>query len=79
LQLVAQAGFTNLIVQKEREIVLPDEVLKNYLSDAEIAEYRTTNRGIYSITVYAEKPSVPKLVELGATTGASCCGPDCCN
>jgi len=79
LQLVAQAGFTNVIVQKEREIVLPDEVLKNYLSDAEIANYRTTNRGIYSITVYAEKPSAPKLVELGVAAGASCCGPDCCN
>lgn len=55
LQLVQEAGFTNIVVQKEREISLPDDVLQNYLSADEIAEYRQQDRGIYSVTVYAEK------------------------
>jgi arsenite methyltransferase len=86
LQLVAQAGFTNIIVQKEREIALPDEVLKNYLSNDEIADYRqpagdNPGGGIYSVTVFAQKPEPveSKLVQLGSSEGVSCCGPDCCN
>lgn len=81
LQLVEQAGFTNVIVQKEREIALPDDVLKNYLSDTEIADYRQQARGIYSVTVFAQKPATvsSSLVELGSSTSTSCCGPACCN
>ncbi|UHG93346.1 arsenite methyltransferase [Spirosoma oryzicola] len=55
LQLVQETGFTNIIIQKEREISLPDDVLQNYLSADEIADYRQEDKGIYSITVYAEK------------------------
>lgn len=85
LQLIEENGFTNITVQKEREIALPDDVLKNYLSADEIADYRQQDKGIYSITVFAQKPSIdsathPALVEVaGATVGASCCGSDCCN
>ena len=84
LQIVEEAGFNGIILQKEREIVLPDELLQNYLTADEIAEYRQQDkghpaRGIYSITVYAEKPAttVPESAE-SATKAASCCGPDCC-
>ncbi|WP_461140625.1 arsenite methyltransferase [Spirosoma pomorum] len=60
LQLVEDAGFSSIIVQKEREINLPDEVLQNYLSSDEITHYRQQEKGhpaggIYSITVYAQK------------------------
>ena len=55
LQLVQEAGFTNITVQKERGISLPDDVLQNYLSTDEIADYRQEDKGIYSVTVYAEK------------------------
>ena len=55
LQLVQEAGFTNIVVQKEREISLPDDVLQNYLLADEIADYRQGDKGIYSVTVYAEK------------------------
>ncbi|RCR65469.1 arsenite methyltransferase [Larkinella punicea] len=80
LQIVQEAGFTGIILQKEREIVLPDELLQNYLTADEIADYRQQDKGIYSVTVYAEKPTAP-VVELApaATNAASCCGPDCCN
>ncbi|RYD93709.1 MAG: arsenite methyltransferase, partial [Sphingobacteriales bacterium] len=53
LRIVQDAGFTNTVLQKEREIVLPDELLKNYLSADEIAQYRAQDKGIFSVTVYA--------------------------
>lgn len=55
LQVVQDAGFKNITVQKEREIALPDSVLLKYLSPDEVADYRQQNKGIYSVTVYAEK------------------------
>ncbi|GAB3277368.1 arsenite methyltransferase [Larkinella harenae] len=78
LQIVQQAGFTNIVVQKDREITLPDELLQNYLTADEIADYRRQAkghpaRGIYSMTVYAQKPTD------AAEIAAFCCGPSCCN
>ncbi|GAB3496683.1 arsenite methyltransferase [Spirosoma knui] len=55
LQLVQEAGFKNITIQKERAITLPDDVLLSYLTAAEIADYRQQDKGVYSITVYAEK------------------------
>lgn len=79
LTIVETVGFTNIVVQKEREISLPDEVLLKYLSAADIEDYRQQDkgrpaRGIYSVTVFAQKPAVTS-----AKSTASCCGPDCCN
>lgn len=65
LELIKTNGFINITLQKEKRIDLPDDILKNYLSQQEIVEFRTGNKGIFSITVYAEKPT-------------SCCGTDCC-
>ncbi len=56
LNIIEAVGFKNITVQKEREIALSDELLNQYLSPAEISEFRNQNIGIYSITVYAEKP-----------------------
>ena len=69
LELIQQNGFKNVILQKEKPIVLPDDILRGYLSEQELAIFKSGNIGIFSITVYAEKPSEQK----------SCCGPDCCN
>ncbi|HMR91225.1 MAG TPA: arsenite methyltransferase [Chitinophagaceae bacterium] len=66
LQLMADNGFTNISVQKEKAIILPEDILQRYLSAGEIADFNTRNNGILSITVYAEKP-------------AACCGSSCCN
>lgn len=62
-------GFTNVTIQKEKVIIIPDDILKNYMNETEIAYFKTDNTGIFSITVYAEKP-LEKM---------ACCGPDCCN
>lgn len=55
LGIVKDAGFRNITVQKLKEIHLPDEMLLNYLSPAELKNFRNSDSGIYSITVYAEK------------------------
>ncbi|HET7117543.1 MAG TPA: arsenite methyltransferase [Hanamia sp.] len=56
LELIESNGFKNITVQKEKAIIVPDDILKNYLSEEQIAEFKNSNIGIFSITVYAEKP-----------------------
>lgn len=70
LELIQATGFKNVTVQKEKSILLPDDILRNYFSAEEIQSFRNSNAGIYSITVYAEKP---------LTEEAPCCAPGCCN
>ena len=65
LDLITQNGFKNVIIQKEKLIDIPNDILKNYLSEEALKNYKSGSTGIFSITVYAEKP-------------AACCGPDCC-
>ncbi|MCF8369468.1 MAG: arsenite methyltransferase [Bacteroidales bacterium] len=55
LNIIKEAGFTSLEVRKEKEIHLPDEILLNYLSTKGLNEYRSSNVGIYSITVFGVK------------------------
>jgi Methylase involved in ubiquinone/menaquinone biosynthesis len=71
LAIISEAGFTNVVIQKEKEIHLPEDVLANYLSQEEIAEYKSSQRKIKSITVYANKP---------AKDERNCCAPGhgCC-
>lgn len=69
LEIIASTGFKNIQLQKQKAIIIPDDILKNYLDDAQIEAYKKRETAIYSITVYAEKP-VEK---------AACCEPGCCN
>ncbi|TVQ05218.1 MAG: methyltransferase domain-containing protein [Balneolaceae bacterium] len=55
LDIVKKAGFKNLIIQKSKEIKLPDEVLRKTLNEAEYQQFLDSNVGIYSITLYGEK------------------------
>lgn len=57
LDIVTAAGFQNLKIQQEKRIELPKEILEKYLSDQEIESFEQSDRGIFSITLYAEKPS----------------------
>lgn len=56
LDLVHQAGFTDVKVQKQKPIVLPKELLQNHLSPSEIHTFGEAGLGIFSLTVYAKKP-----------------------
>jgi ubiquinone/menaquinone biosynthesis C-methylase UbiE len=55
LSIIENAGFNNIEVHISKEIDLPDDFLKEYLSDEKIALIRERNIGIYSITVSAYK------------------------
>lgn len=67
LNLIESNGFNNITIQKEKAIVVPDDILSSYLSPSEIEDFRKSESGIFSITVFAEK------------SDAACCGPDCCS
>ncbi len=69
LSIIHQSGFKNVTIQKEKPIVIPNDILLNYLSQEEIDEYTKSGKGIYSITVYAEKPTTDAL----CTPGGGCC------
>ena len=53
--IVKKAGFKNVTIQKEKTILIPDDILSKYLSKEEIENYKESGAGIYSITVYGEK------------------------
>lgn len=67
LQLINANEFSNVTVQKEKSIHIPDDILKKYLTDEELHNFKSGGTGIFSITVYAEKSK---------TCG---CGTGCCN
>ncbi len=56
LQVIERAGFTNLTVQKDRKIEVPEEILRRHLADEQLREYQQQHVGIFSVTVFAEKP-----------------------
>ncbi|MEN9487241.1 MAG: hypothetical protein RIR56_929 [Bacteroidota bacterium] len=55
LKIIENSGFKNITLQKKKPIIVPDDILKNYLNDEEIQQYKDSTTRIYSITVFAEK------------------------
>ena len=69
LELIQSNGFENITIQKEKVITIPDDILKNYLSPEDILSLKMGSSGIFSITVYAEKP----ITEKKCAPGSGCC------
>ncbi len=71
LEMIKAAGFENITIQKDKPVIVPDEILAAYLDKAEIDAYKNGGTKISSITVYAEKP---------AKDERNCCEPGngCC-
>lgn len=67
LSIIKKSGFKNIMLQKEKAIIIPDDILRNYLKEDEIETYKNSDTKIFSITVFAEK-------------GEKCCSPNeqCC-
>jgi SAM-dependent methyltransferase len=55
LSIIKELGFKNIVVQKEKVVTVPDEILINYLNADEIRVFKESGVGVFSITVYAEK------------------------
>lgn len=70
LELIESNGFKNIVVQKDKPIVIPDDILKQYLSEEQQTAFKQSGTCIRSITVYAKKPTEETK---------ACCGTDCCN
>ena len=68
LELIKKNGFENISIQKEKVISLPADILAGHLNEEEIAQFQNGGTGIFSVTVYAEKPTEVK----------ACCEPGCC-
>jgi arsenite methyltransferase len=65
---IQQAGFTNLTLQKEKAIIIPDDILQSYLTEQEIIDYKKMGNVIFSITVFALKQN----------NSSTCCSPGYC-
>jgi len=70
MELIQANGFENITIQKEKPIIIPEDILKNYLSQSEMEAFTTGDTGIFSITVFAQKPLSEKA---SCTPGSGCC------
>ena len=70
LGIIRELGFEDITVQKRKPIIIPDDILVNYLNAEELAAYKASGTGIFSVTVFAKKSTVDCcLPKLGATPG----------
>ena len=69
LALIEDSGFADLSIQKQKAIIIPDDILSNYLSADELNAFRSSGAGIFSINVFTRKPQQ----EACCTPGSGCC------
>jgi ubiquinone/menaquinone biosynthesis C-methylase UbiE len=55
LSIIEEHGFKNVNIHSLKAISIPDEILKNYLNDSELEDFKKGNNGIFSITVSGYK------------------------
>ena len=55
INIIKNTGFKNLKIHKKKDIVIPVDILKNYMGAAELEQFKKGDTGIYSITISAEK------------------------
>jgi SAM-dependent methyltransferase len=65
LAVIREAGFEDVRIAERKPIALPDEVLREHLSEAELAAFRDSGVGLLSVTALGAKPE-------------PCCAGDCC-
>jgi SAM-dependent methyltransferase len=65
LAIIRRAGFGDVRIVERKPIPLPDEVLREHLSEPGLAAFRASGVGLLSVTVLGTKPKV-------------CCGAACC-
>ena len=68
MELIHANGFEQVTIQKEKPIIIPDDILINYLTADQIAAFKNGATGIFSVTVFAKKPMAEKCVP-----GGGCC------
>jgi ubiquinone/menaquinone biosynthesis C-methylase UbiE len=78
LDFIHRAGFEEVTIQKEKPIVIPKSILGKYLSVKEMENFEKGFTGIFSITVFAQKPgsAVKKtqdLEDFSSSNNKACC------
>ncbi len=84
LDLIREAGFEGLTVQKQKPILVPDHILLEYLSPEDLQKFVDSKTGIFSVTVFAQKPGGENFRPIAVQTqqkaaAEACCAPGCCN
>ena len=69
MELFSAIGFRNITIQKDKQIIVPDDILSQYLSAEKIEEFKQYGATLRSITAFAEKP----------VKADNCGEPGCCN
>jgi arsenite methyltransferase len=65
LGIIRNAGFDDVRIAERKPVPLPDEILREHLSEPKLAAFRSSGVGLLSVTVLGAKP-------------AACCGENCC-
>lgn len=82
LDFIETTGFDQMTLQKEKPIVIPDDILSKYLDADAVEAFKNGETGIFSVTVFAQKPGekAPRPILTSEEQKAACCGPDsnCC-
>lgn len=55
LSIMKESGLKSILIQKQKQVIIPDEILLKYLNESELIKFKESQLGIYSISVYAEK------------------------
>jgi arsenite methyltransferase len=71
LGIIKSVGFKNIQIKKERLIELPDDLLLKYISSDELKDFKKSDSGIYSVTIYADKLDEGACCD---TIENGCCG-----
>ena len=69
MELIYNNGFENITIQKEKVIIIPDDILSKYLDANSLQNFKNASIGIFSVTVFAQKP----LTENCCKPGSDCC------
>ncbi|MFT4737306.1 MAG: arsenite methyltransferase [Cyclobacteriaceae bacterium] len=80
LAMIEESGFEQMTLQKEKVIEIPDDILSKYLDPTALESYKSGSTGIFSVTVYAEKPGGQKVDEIESSNTENNCAPGsgCC-
>ena len=55
--IISNQKFNNIVIHKQKEVTIPENILMNYLTPDEIEHFKNGDTGIYSVTISASRNS----------------------